>query len=86
MIFGISYDNQPKSFLKKLDKHLAKRIVDKIDETLPNNPVPQDAKRALGYGLPTFRIRVGKYRVLYRINYEIKVIVIVKIDKRERVY
>ena len=43
-------------------------------------------KRILGYELPTFRIRIGKHRVLYRINYEEKRIIIVKIDKRDKVY
>jgi len=40
----------------------------------------------LGYELPTFRIRIGKYRSLYRINYEEKMIIVVKIDKREKAY
>ena len=50
------------------------------------NPVPHDSKRIQGYNDPTFRIRIGDYRALYRVNHEEKRIVVVKIDKRERVY
>lgn len=33
-----------------------------------------------------FRVRVGKYRVLYEVYEKEKEVVIIKIDKRERVY
>ena len=85
MNLEIDYEKQPKSFLKSQDKLIAKRIMDKID-ALSLNPVPHDAKRLLGYELPTFRIRIGKHRALYRINYETSKVIIVKIDKRDKVY
>lgn len=85
MSFKIDYDSQSKKFLKSLDKNFIKRIMDKID-TLSLNPIPHDAKRVLGYELPTFRIRIGKHRALYRVNYEEKRIIVVKIDKRDKVY
>ncbi len=85
MSFTIFYDNQPKNFLKKLEARTSQRIIDKIDQTLHENPVPADAKPIVGeHGI--FRIRIGDYRVLYRMNYSEKRIIIVKIDKRERVY
>ncbi len=86
MNFEIEYDAQPRKFLKRLDRHDIRRIMDKIDDTLVANPIPHNAKRVIGYNIPTFRIRVGKWRVLYRINYEDKKIIIVKIDLREKVY
>ena len=85
MIFRIDYDRQPLKFLKKLDKSTNKRILDKIDETLINNPVPHNAKSIVGkHGV--FRIRIGDYRALYRINYQENKIIVVKIDKRSKVY
>ena len=84
-MFEIQYDNQSVKFLKKIDKNTAKRILDKIDELLAQNMVPSGAKRIIGeHGV--FRIRVGDYRVLYRINYEEKKVIIFKIDKRSKVY
>lgn len=81
----IRLDNQPEKFLKNCEKTLFERIISKLKE-LKENPVPHDSKRIIGYELPTFRIRIGKYRALYRINYETKTIIVVKIDHRETVY
>ena len=62
-----------------------KRILDKIDEVLKDNPVPADSKHIIGeHGV--YRIRIGDYRAIYRINYQENKIIIIKIDKRERVY
>jgi len=84
-MFEIKLDKQSENFLKKCENEIFDRISKKLRE-LKENPVPHDAKRVLGYELPTFRIRIGKYRALYRINYEDKRIIVVKIGKREKVY
>ena len=85
MTFLIEYDKQPQAFLKKSDKHITKRIMDKIEELLTNNPVPHTAVSVIGeHG--AFRIRIGDYRALYRINYTERKIIIFKMDKRPRVY
>ncbi|MBI4139794.1 type II toxin-antitoxin system RelE/ParE family toxin [Candidatus Woesearchaeota archaeon] len=84
-MFEIKLDKQPEKFLKKCENILFGRIVGKL-ELLKTNPVPHDSKRITGYELPTFRIRIGKYRALYRINYDTKTIIIVSFDNRENVY
>lgn len=84
-MFEIKFDKQPKHFLSKCEDKLFERIGNKL-EILKNNPVPHNAKKVLAYVLPTFRIRIGKYGILYRVNYEEKGIIIVKIDKRGKVY
>jgi len=84
-MFEIKLDNQPENFLKKCDKVLFERIKRKLNE-LRENPVPHDAKRVIGYELPIFRIRIGKYRILYRINHKENRIIMIKIDHREKVY
>ena len=84
-MFEIKLDKQPVKFLKNCERILFDRIINKLGE-LKQNPVPHNAKRVIGYDKPTFRIRIGKYRALYRINYEGKLIIIVKVDHRERVY
>lgn len=81
----ITLDKQPEKFLKKCEKNLFDRIVSKLAE-LKTEQVPHDAKRVQGYTEPTFRIRIGSYRALYRLNYEEQRIIVVKIDKRDRVY
>ena len=85
MSFLIGYDKQPQRFLKKLDKHMVKRIMDKVDMLLVSNPVPHNAKTIVGeHGV--IRIRIGDYRVLYRIDYGKNKIIIFKINKRPRIY
>ena len=85
MTFSIEYDKQPQDFFKKSDKHIVKRIMDKIDELLINDPVPHKAKSVVGeHGV--FRIRIGNYRALYRINYKEAKIIIYKVDKRPKVF
>lgn len=85
MVFEIVYGKQPIKFLNKLNKEINNRTLDKIEETLANNPVPRDAKSIVGkHGV--FRIRIGDYRALYRINYQEGKIIVFKIDKRSKVY
>jgi len=84
MNFLIEYGNQPEKFLSRQDAHIARRIVDKIEEDLPDNPVPHNAVSLEEHSC--FRIRIGDYRVLYRVNYSENKIVIFKIDKRSRAY
>lgn len=85
MSFAIEYDTQPQKFLRKLDKQFSRRIIDKLEGTLPDDSVPHDAKAIVGeHGV--FRLRIGDFRILYRIDHTQNKIVIAKIDKREAVY
>ena len=84
-MFEVTLDKQADKFLRKCEKDLFDRIVTKLKE-LAINPVPHDSKRIQGSNEPTFRIRIGDYRALYRVNHEEKRILIVKVDKRERAY
>ncbi len=84
-MFEIRLDKQPTDFLKKCENILYKRIKDKLN-ILKEDPIPHDSKRVIGYDAPTFRIRIGKYRTLYRINYKDNLIIIVKIDHRKNIY
>ena len=85
MNFDICHDTQPEKFLSKVDKHIAARLINKIETTLAENPVPHNAKTIVGeHGV--FRIRIGDYRTLYRIDYTKNEIIIFKLDKRPVVY
>ncbi|MFH0936055.1 MAG: type II toxin-antitoxin system RelE/ParE family toxin [Candidatus Woesearchaeota archaeon] len=79
----VKYSNQAVKFLKKCDNILTNRILNKI-ESLASNPFPQDVKVTQGDKL--FRVRVGKIRILYEIDFKDNLLGIIKIDKRERIY
>lgn len=69
-------------FLKKLPKSDVERIKTKITELTE----PHSVKAVKLVGKEAFRIRVGGYRILYTIDDAKKIVVVFKIDKRERVY
>lgn len=69
--------------LDRLPQETAKRISDKILK-LKENPYSTDnQKLAGGKG---YRIRIGNYRVIYRIDKQNKVVHITKIAHRKEVY
>ena len=84
-MFEVSYSKQAEKFLKNTEKILAKRILKKIEE-LKIKPFLHDTKTVEGYKEKLFRVRVGDYRILYEVDYANKLIGIVKIDKRPKVY
>lgn len=84
-MFNLDFSSHAEKFLKKVDKALAKRILDKI-ERLAEEPFPSDAKRVVNRKEKVFRIRVGDYRIQYLVVYERNMIFISDIEKRERAY
>lgn len=71
-------------FLSKLDNITTKRILQKLI-SLKNNPYPSDAKRITNHKDKIFRIRIGFYRALYRVE-DNKLVVVFLINKRNKVY
>jgi len=76
----ITYLKNAYKTLSVYDKDTTKRIIDAI------NGIPQgDIKQLQGENYPSlYRLRVGKYRIIYHI--EIDEILIVNIDTRGDVY
>jgi len=73
-------------FLDKLDKGAKERIEKRL-KNLENNPVPSDSKFiGRDNNEMVFRYRIGKFRVLYKVKENKKIILITKIDKRDKVY
>ena len=86
-MFSVVFEKIAEKFIEKLkDKILLKRILNKIKQ-LKDNPFPLEAVRVKEYkDDKVFRIRIGKCRVLYYVNHKKSLIVIIKIEKREKVY
>lgn len=81
----LEFSKNSSKFLKKCEKEITKRILEKI-EKLCTNPFLQDCKRVEGRAEKVFRIRIGDYRVLYIILKEENKLLVSSIDKRERAY
>lgn len=63
--------------LKKLDQALL---------SLAANPVPAGSKQLVGADPPLYRVRVGDYRILYQIEDDVLVILVVHVGHRKDVY
>ncbi len=86
-MFLVVFEKTAEKFIEKLkDKNLLKRILNKINK-LKENPFPIEAIKIEKYKKDkVFRVRVGDYRILYYIEPNKSLIVIINIDKRPRVY
>jgi mRNA interferase RelE/StbE len=81
--FTIIYANSVVKFIKKLSKRTQKRIIQKL-ELLTINPRLVDIVKMKGYK-DTYRIRIGKYRVLIVVDFSRKIIKVVRINLRSKI-
>ena len=84
MKYRIEFKRSAAKALRKIPKSDRKRIADKIDHLSANLPDPATTK--MKGDNPFHRIRVGDYRIIYEIQGDILLIVILKIGHRKEVY
>jgi len=83
MIYRILLSSKANDFLKKLDKPNKERIEKKLRD-LKNNP---ELGKPLTFNLAgLWSLRVGDYRVLYRVDNNQLLILVIKIGHRKNVY
>jgi mRNA interferase RelE/StbE len=86
LMYFVELSQNTQKFLDKMDislKYRIERSLKKLEEV----PVPSDSKFVgRDNKEKIFRLRIGKYRALYSINDETKIVLVINIDKRERVY
>lgn len=88
MAWTISYTETATSQLRKLDRQVARRIVDYMDERVAASGDPRDIGKALtGNTLGTFwRYRVGDCRVICDIQDGALRVLVIQIGNRREVY
>ncbi len=84
-MFSIEFSSYAEKFLKKIEKVIAKRIIEKI-EKLGKDPSPKEVKRIVNQEEKIFRVRVGEYRIQYLVLYTENKVLITDMDKRARAY
>jgi len=84
-VFAVVFSKQARRFLKQSAAILRKRLLGRI-RLLRAKPIGHDAKRVDGFGEKLFRVRVGHYRILYEVDQARRLLGIVRIEKRSRVY
>lgn len=83
-LFEIQYEPRVEKELAKLDRPIARRLLDAIDQ-LAETSGPNNSKPLKGF-TGIWRLRVGDYRVIYKIKDSELIILVVKIGHRREVY
>lgn len=83
----IRFDKEAVKFLKNLPQKLRISILEAI-QGLTQKPPKGDIKPLQGYKDNRKRLRVGKYRIIYRytIDNEIEILIIMEIGSRGDIY
>ena len=83
MSYKLLIEKRSLKFLEKLksNKKQYVQIVDKIFALL-TNPYPSDAKKIKGQKETFFRVDVGEFRIVYRVEENLREIQIIIIGKR----
>ncbi len=84
MSYRIEVKRSAAKALKKIPKADRKRIADKIDSLAEGPPNP-DTTKMKGIN-PFHKIRVGDYRIIYEIQEDVLLILVVKIGHRKDIY
>ena len=82
-MYQINFDKNAKDFLKKLKKNEQEEIIKRIEKLRED---PQLGKRLAGNLFGLWKLRIDKYRVLYRIINDKLIIIILDIGHRKNIY
>jgi mRNA interferase RelE/StbE len=87
LAWTIEYSDTAKDQLRKLDKPIARRIVDYMDERIADLENPRSSGKALTGPLGgLWRYRVGDYRVICEIRDGALCILVLELGNRREVY
>lgn len=83
--WSIEFLPEAEKDLAKLDREIQRRIIDKLDWLLENfeNTLPEVLT---GEFREFYKLRIGDWRTMYKINWLNKTIVICYIDRRDKAY
>ena len=84
MAYGIEVTPRARKGLKALPIRERQRVAEQID-ALKTDPRPKGCKKLKGRE-DFYRIRVGDYRVVYQVEDEVLMILIVRVGDRKEIY
>lgn len=84
-MYEIEFAPRVEKQLEKIPKDIRKLIFDRI-EKLQDNPRPENIEPLQGLDAGLFRIRQGDYRIVYSIQDQRLLILIVRVVHRKEVY
>ncbi len=84
-LYLIKFDSRVKKDFKSIPAKDIKRIKSAIRE-LSKNPRPNGCTKLKGDKRDYYRIRVGNYRVVYSIENEILLVLVIRVGHRREIY
>lgn len=85
MHYRVSIARKARKFIDALPRQLRQRVVDRIYK-LADNPRPPGCLKLTDFKPDGWRIRVGKYRILYQIVDDELLIWVFNVDLRDDAY
>jgi mRNA interferase RelE/StbE len=83
----IEYTETARRELKKLDKSVARRIVDFLDQRLAKEDDPRHLGKSLSGPLgKLWRYRIGDYRVICDVQHKTVTVLVLRVGHRREVY
>jgi len=87
LAWTIDYSKSARNQLKKLDKPIARRILDFLDNRVAQHDDPRTLGKALTGSLGTlWRYRIGDYRIICEIQHSTVRILVVHVGHSREVY
>jgi mRNA-degrading endonuclease RelE of RelBE toxin-antitoxin system len=84
-MFEVFFDIPAQDFMKEADENTHSRVRETLEE-LAFDPVPQGAKRIIESQEKIFRFRSRHLRLLYRVDYEKRTLIVITIEPLNRMY
>ncbi|WP_048139034.1 type II toxin-antitoxin system RelE/ParE family toxin [Methanosarcina horonobensis] len=84
-MFEVFFDIPAQDFMQNADESVHSRVRETLEE-LALDPVPQGAKRIIESQEKIFRLRSRHLRLLYRVDYEKRTLVVITIEPLSRMY
>lgn len=84
-VYNIDFAPRIESQLRKIPKFIREQILDRI-EKLSDDPRPNGVEPLQGSDKGLFRVRQGDYRIVYSIQDQKLLVLIVRIAHRKEVY
>ncbi|MBK8814452.1 MAG: type II toxin-antitoxin system RelE/ParE family toxin [Methylococcaceae bacterium] len=87
MAWTIEYSDKALKALKRLDRQIAERIINAMEQKIAHKENPrQDGKPLSGRLAEYWRYRIGDYRVICLLKDEVMTILVVDIGHRGNIY
>jgi len=82
MTWSVMWSNKSKKQLSKIDKKIASRIVDRVED-IKEDPFTAVSRLS---GSQFFRLRIGDYRAILDLQQGKLIIFVIETDNRKRIY